>query len=108
MSPHVSTGLVIFAAASLIVGCMFAAGHASDGNPRAKKRKSPSPLKLCADIGFFWISDDFRYLVAYPWIIFGLAFAAAQAAPDSWPGRVLRCDGDIAACLSPYDAFPRA
>jgi len=109
MPLHVSTGLLIFAVASLILGFMISAGQSADDHSRARRDgKSRSLLRMGADVLFFWISDDFRYLVAYPWLIFAASVTLAHFAPESWPGRVFQCDGDVYGCLGVYDYRPRA
>ena len=107
MPLHVSTGIVIFAVASLILGFMISAAHRDDDARPPSQRASRSLLRTCADTLFFWISDDFRYLVAYPWLIFALNVAVANLAPYSWPARVYHCDGDAYGCLGIYDLRPR-
>jgi hypothetical protein len=113
MPLHVSTGLLIFIVASLILGFMISADQKSADDSfsfsfraREKKKKSRSLLRMTADALFFWISDDFRYQVAYPWLILGLTVAVGHFAPYSWPGRVLSCDGDVYGCLGVYDFRP--
>jgi hypothetical protein len=106
MPLHVSTGLLIFASASLIVGFMISASHKADDARPPSQRASRSLLRTCADILFFWISDDFRYLVAYPVLIFALNIAVIQVAPYSWPARVYHCDGDAYGCLGVYNFGP--
>jgi hypothetical protein len=106
MPLHVSTGLLIFAAASLILGFMISAGQKADDDIRTSRDpKSRSLLRMTADLLFFWISADFRYLVAYPWLVFGLIAAVAHFAPASWPGRVFQCDSDVYSCVV-YDLRP--
>jgi peptidoglycan/LPS O-acetylase OafA/YrhL len=107
MPMHVSTGLLIFAAVSLILGFMISAGQKSDdSSSRHRDDDRRSVLRMIADVLFFWVSDDFRYLVAYPWLILAINVAVAQFAPYSYPGRVFQCDGDIYACLGVYDLRP--
>jgi hypothetical protein len=108
MPLHVSTGLLIFAATSLIFGFMIAFGQESGADGRAPRgeRTFRSALRVIADALFCWVSEDFRYPVAYPWLIFALAVVTAHFAPASWPGRVFQCDGDVYACLGVYDFRP--
>jgi len=107
MPLHIQTGLLIFASASLILGFMISAAHKADDARPPAGRGSRSLLRACSDALFFWISDDFRPFVAYPWIIFALTVAVVCAAPSSWPARVYHCDGDALACLGVYDFRPR-
>ena len=108
MPLHVSTGLMILASASLIVGFMITAAHQTDDARPPSQRAKRTLLKTCADVLFFWISDDFRYVVAYPALIFALNVAVVHLAPYSWPARVYHCDGDAYACLGLYDFGPRS
>lgn len=102
MPLHIPTGLLIFASASLILGFMISAAHKADDARPPSQRASRSLLRTSADALFFWISDDFRYLVAYPWLIFALIVAVAYLAPYSWPAQVYHCDGDALRCLGYY------
>ncbi|MCW2283121.1 hypothetical protein M2323_000732 [Rhodoblastus acidophilus] len=105
MPLHIPTGLLIFASASLILGFMIAAAHKADDARPPSQRASRSLLRTCADALFFWISDDFRYPVAYPWLILALIVAVAYLAPYSWPAQVYHCDGDAWRCLGIYDSW---
>jgi hypothetical protein len=107
LSPlYVWTGLLIFAFGSLILGVMISINQRTDDARPAREREQRSLLRTGADALFFWISDDFRYVVAYPWLIFGLNLAVVYIAPSSWPARVYHCDGDIYGCLGVYDYRP--
>lgn len=117
MPEHLTTGLLITVGICVGLGIAIALQHMDRlDRPSApvvseasgRKKKDPgkigfSPLKFAADLLFFWIDADFRYVVAYPLLLFGVNIAIAANWRKSLPARLLNCDADPPACLRPWD-----